>query len=247
MASREQQRPSVLMIVTSHDRLGSTGEPTGLWFEELAAPYVEFDAAGVNVDIASPKGGSAPIDPRSLQEPTPAVHQFRADPRAMAKAERTQKLSEVRRPYDAYFVVGGHGVMWDLAQDADIQRLLVGAYSGGRVVAAVCHGPAALVGAELPGGDSLVRGRRVTGFTDEEERAVALDTVVPFLLETALRERGGRFEHGPNWEPFTVRDGRIITGQNPNSSAPAAREVLEALGVPAGTAGSGTAASGTRS
>jgi putative intracellular protease/amidase len=152
----------------------------------------------------------------------------------MAKAERTQKLSEVRRPYDAYFVVGGHGVMWDLAQDADLQRLLVDAFADGRVVAAVCHGPAALVGAELPSGDALVKGRRVTGFTDEEERAVALDTVVPFLLETALRERGGRFEHGPNWEPFTVREGRLITGQNPNSSAPAARAVLEALGVPAG-------------
>lgn len=235
MAHHSEHHPAVLMIVTSHDRLGSTGEPTGFWLEELAAPYLEFTNAGLHVDIASPKGGKAPVDPRSLDDAPPAAARFRADRRAMAQVEHTLRLGDLDREYDAYFVVGGHGVMWDLAGDAALQRLLAEAFDGGRIVAAVCHGPAALVNVRLPNGEPLVRGRRVTAFTNEEERLVKLDTVVPFLLESALRERGARFESGRVWEPFTVTDGRLVTGQNPNSSAPAAREVLNLLGVAATT------------
>jgi putative intracellular protease/amidase len=227
---------SVLMIVTSHDQLGTTGETTGFWFEELAAPYVEFASAGLHVDIASPKGGRGPVDPRSLAEPSEAVDRFKADPQAVAKLEHTLPLSEVRRAYDAYFVVGGHGVMWDLAGNRLVQSLLSEAFEDGRIVAAVCHGPAALVDVRLADGEPLVKGRRVTGFTNEEERAVKLEEVVPFLIETAMQQRGARFEKGAAWAPFTTTDGRLITGQNPASSAPAARDVLAALGVPAGTA-----------
>jgi putative intracellular protease/amidase len=231
--------PSVLMIVTSHDQLGTTGETTGFWFEELAAPYVEFASAGLQVDIASPRGGRGPVDPRSLAEPSEAVDRFKADPQAVDKLENTLVLSDVRRAYDAYFVVGGHGVMWDLADHRLLQSLLAEAFEDGRIVSAVCHLPAALVNVRLAGGEPLVKGRRVTGFTNEEERAVGLDEVVPFLIETAMEERGARFEKGPAWAPFTVTDGRLITGQNPASSAPAARDVLAALRVPAGTVRAG--------
>jgi putative intracellular protease/amidase len=219
------------MIVTSHDRMGQSGRPTGLWFEELAAPYLEFADAGWRVDIASPDGGPAPIDPKSLEEPPPAVSRFRADRRAVLKAENTIRLRDVREAYDAYFVVGGHGVMWDLPDDPLLPRLLADAFEDGRIVAAVCHGPAALVNATLSSGEPLVRGRRVTAFTDEEERLVQLDGVVPFPLETTLRERGARFESGPAWQPYATRDGRLITGQNPNSSAQVAREVMATAGA----------------
>ena len=177
-----ERYPSVLMIVTSHDRMGKTGDPTGLWFEELAAPYLEFTDGGWRVDIASPQGGAAPIDPRSLEQPPAVVDRFRGDRRAVLKAENTLRVRDVREAYDAYFVVGGHGVMWDLADDPLVPRLLADAFEDGRIVAAVCHGPAALVNATLSGGEPLVRGRRLTAFTDEEERLVRLEGVVPFPL-----------------------------------------------------------------
>jgi putative intracellular protease/amidase len=220
----------ILMIVTSHDRLGSTGTKTGFWLEELAAPYQEFVNAGAQVDIASPRGGKPPADPKSESEPTPAVKAFLADTAARAKLDATLRLADIQQTYDAYFVVGGHGVMWDLADNSALGGLLARAYDDGKVVAAVCHGPGALVNVRLANGEPLVKGKKVTGFTDAEETAVGLEKVVPFLLERTLRDRGSKYESGPLWQPYAVTDGRLVTGQNPASSAPTAQQVLKLLG-----------------
>ena len=219
---------SVLMIVTSHEKLGETGNKTGFWLEELAAPYLEFVKAGVDVDIASPRGGHPPVDPKSA-EAQGASGEFRRDSRAMEKLRHSIPLNEVKRPYDAYFLVGGHGAMWDLAESEVLQGLLSRRYEAGAVVAAVCHGPAGLVGVRKQNGEPLVRGLRVAGFSDEEEEAVNLTAVVLFALESKLRELGGKYERGPMWAPFVVRDGRLVTGQNPASSVAVARETLTAL------------------
>lgn len=219
----------ILLIVTSHTQMGNTKEATGFWLEELATPYAEFTKAGAQVDIASPLGGKAPADPKSEKESSEATRAFLADEVAKKKLANTLVLEKVKDTYDAYFVVGGHGVMWDLATHAPLHSLLTKAYARGAVVSAVCHGPAALVGVKGPDGKPIVAGKRVAAFTNEEEKAVKLDTVVPFPLETRLREQGARFESGPMWGSFAVRDGRLITGQNPASSAAAAREVLAAL------------------
>ncbi|MFE8595572.1 type 1 glutamine amidotransferase domain-containing protein [Archangium violaceum] len=219
----------ILLIVTSHEQMGTTGERTGFWMEELAAPYAEFSAAGAQVDIASPLGGKAPADPRSLGEQSEVVRTFLADSAAVKKMENTLVLEKVKGTYDAYFVVGGHGVMWDLAAYAPLHRLLGTEWERGAVVAAVCHGPAALVGVKDKAGKPLVAGRRVAGFSNEEETAAKLDKVVPFALETRLKELGGSYERGPLWKSFAVRDGRLVTGQNPASSVAVAREVLSAL------------------
>ncbi|HEX5746639.1 MAG TPA: type 1 glutamine amidotransferase domain-containing protein [Archangium sp.] len=219
----------ILLIVTSHEQMGASGERTGFWMEELAAPYAEFSTAGAQVDIASPLGGKAPADPRSLGEQSEVVRAFLADPAAVKKMENTLALEQVKGTYDAYFVVGGHGVMWDLAAYAPLHKMLGKEWDRGAVVAAVCHGPAALVGVKDKAGKPLVAGRRVAGFSNEEEAAVKLDKVVPFALETRLKELGGNYERGPMWKSFAVRDGRLVTGQNPASSAAVAREVLSAL------------------
>jgi putative intracellular protease/amidase len=219
----------ILLIVTSHTQLGNTKEATGFWLEELATPYAEFTKAGAQVDIASPLGGKAPADPKSEQESSEATRAFLADAGAKKKLANTLVLEKVKERYDAYFVVGGHGTMWDLATHAPLHSLLTTAYARGAVVSAVCHGPAALVGVKGPDGKPIVSGKRVAAFSNEEEKAVKLDTVVPFPLETRLREQGARYESGPMWGSFVVRDGRLITGQNPASSAAAAREVITAL------------------
>lgn len=218
----------ILMIVTSHAQLGTTGEPTGFWYEELAAPYYAFTDAGVQVDIASPRGGTPPIDPRSEAEPSELVERFKADAQALQKLNNTLSIAAVSEQYDAYFVAGGHGVMWDLAVDRKLIDLLGRAAAADKVIGAVCHGPAALVGVEQQGAP-LVRGKRVAAFSDEEERAVELADKVPFLLETRLRALGARYESGPMWRSFAVRDGRLVTGQNPQSSLQTAREVLAAV------------------
>jgi putative intracellular protease/amidase len=222
---------NILMIVTSHERLGSTDTKTGFWLEELAAPYQEFVRAGARVEIASPRGGKPPADPKSESEPSAAVVAFQADPAARAKLESSLRLGDLREGYDAYFVVGGHGVMWDLADNPALATLLAQAYDNGKVVAAVCHGPAALVNVQLSNGKRLIAQRRVTGFSNAEEEAVGLAKVVPFALETQLRERGGKYEAGALWQPFAVRDERLVTGQNPASSALAAQQTLAALGT----------------
>jgi putative intracellular protease/amidase len=229
----------VLIVVTSHAQLGTTGQKTGLWLEELAAPYNAFRAAGVEVDIASPQGGRPPIDPKSDAPNSDAkpgeakgeVATFLADADAREKLDNTLKLAdvEVRAGYDAVFVAGGHGVMWDLPRDERLQALLATTFDQGDVVAAVCHGPAALVGVKLASGQLLVAGRKVAGFSDEEEKAVGLDRAVPFLLEAKLKELGGKYERGPIWAPFAVSDGKLVTGQNPASSKLVAQQVLAAF------------------
>ncbi len=221
----------ILMVTTSHDRMGEGGHATGLWFEELTTPYYAFVDAGATVTIASVAGGKVPVDPRSVKpkgENEGSVDRFLADPAAMAALEGTSAVGAMdARDFDAVFLPGGHGTMWDLPQSAELAKLLGVAWTSGRVVAAVCHGPAGLVAALDGEGHPIVAGRRVTGFTDAEEVAVGLEGVVPFLLESRLRDLGGTFEAGPNFKPHAVADGRLVTGQNPASSALTAHLTLE--------------------
>lgn len=223
----------VLMIVTSNDRMGDSGKPTGLWAEELAVPYYAFVDAGAEVVLASPAGGPAPVDPGSIKprgENEPVIERFLADAVAQAAVAATRKVSDLEASeFDAVFFPGGHGTMWDLPKDGGVRRAVEGAYAAGKVVASVCHGAAGLVTARRPDGQPIVNGRRVNSFTDAEESEVGLSGVVPFLLESRLRELGGRFEGAANWQPFVVRDGQLVTGQNPQSSGLVAREVLAAL------------------
>ena len=219
----------ILIVVTSHAKLGDSGKDTGFWLEEVAVPYQEFVKAGTTVDIASPLGGRAPVDPGSAKNPNAESQAFLDDPVAVGKLENTLLLESVRDDYDAVFVAGGHGVMWDLSTSPAIASLLSNTYARGGVVAAVCHGTAALVNATKPDNTPLVAGLRVAGFSDEEERGVGLEKIVPFLLESKLTELGGRYERGPMWQPFAVRDGRLVTGQNPASSKAVAQETLAAL------------------
>ena len=222
----------ILMIVTSHAELGTTGTKTGFWLEELAAPYYELLGAlggSATIDIASPAGGKPPADPKSESSEAAAVKRFLGDEAAMAKLAATTKLADVREDYDAYFIVGGHGVMWDLASSPELARLLGSAFDAKKVVAAVCHGPAGLVLAKDAAGEPIVKGRRVAGFSNEEEESVKLTGIVPFALESKLVELGGKYERGPKWASFAVRDGGLVTGQNPQSSVAVAKLVIEAL------------------
>lgn len=219
----------ILMIVTSHAKLGATNTKTGFWLEELAAPYLEFSRQGAQIDIASPAGGKPAADPKSESNPTPTVRAFLDDASASRKLSDTKRLADVSADYDAYFVVGGHGVMWDLSEDPSLKQLLASAYERGSIVAAVCHGPAALVNVRLTNGHYLVADKRVAAFTNAEEAAVGLDKVVPFALESMLKERGAKYEAAPNWTSFAIRDGNLVTGQNPASSLAVAKATLDAL------------------
>jgi putative intracellular protease/amidase len=216
--------PRILMVVTSHDRIDAE-HPTGLWLEEYAAPLRIFREAGFTVITASPKGGRAPVDPRSLENVTP-------DPDAMRELEHTQMIMEVddTATFDAVFIPGGHGTMWDLASHQALKTLVSEFDVQRKIVAAVCHGPAAFVDAIRAGAsETLVEGRRITCFTDAEERAVNLDKAVPFLLAPKLRQQGANVIEGPDWSDHVEVDGNFITGQNPQSSASAARAVVTAL------------------
>jgi len=231
-------KPRVLLVVTSHGELGSSGAKTGFWLEELAAPYYALLEGGARVDIASPLGGAPPVDPKSESGESAVVARFHGDAAARAKLAATKKLADVAgEAYDAYFVVGGHGVMWDLAENATLAAMLGHAHDEGRVVAAVCHGPAGLTKARSRAGEPIVKGRRVAGFSNEEEAAVRLADVVPFALETRLVELGARYERGAMWAPFAVRDGNLVTGQNPASSEAVAKLVLDALREASSAAG----------
>ncbi len=215
----------ILIVVTSHDHIDAA-HPTGLWFEEFAIPYKQFISQGFEITIASPRGGSVPIDPRS--EPKPEEVEQTAQARSVLR--QTQTLSEVRATnFDAIFLPGGHGTMFDLPENTTLQHLLGDFANADKVIAAVCHGPAGLVGARLANGTPLVAGKTITAFTDNEERAAELDHSMPFLLESRLRELGGRFVVQPNWSDHVERDGKLITGQNPQSSGSVARAVIEAL------------------
>lgn len=219
----------VLIVVTSHDQLGNTGEKTGFWLEELAVPYYVFRDAGYTVDLASPKGGKAPVDPKSA-EGGGAVARFLSDNEAKAKIDATRPLADTDPTrYDAVFLAGGHGTMWDLPGNAALDRILGAAHDRGAVIAAVCHGPAGLVTAKGKDGRSILAGKKVTGFSNQEEEAVKLTGVVPFALETRLTELAAGYSAGPMWKPYAVRDGKLVTGQNPASSARTAELVVEAL------------------
>jgi putative intracellular protease/amidase len=223
--------PHILIVTTSHAAMGDTGKSTGLWFEELATPYWVFRDAGADVTVASIAGGAVPIDATSLEgEIADSVRRFQADPQAMAALENSPAVDALdAADYDAVFLPGGHGTMWDLPDSAALIRLLEAMWAAGKPVSAVCHGPAGLVNVRDADGRPIVAGRRVSCFTNSEEAAVGLADAVPFLLETRLGELGGRFEGAPDFQPFAVRDGQLVTGQNPASSAEVARLVLAAL------------------
>ncbi|MBS0382971.1 MAG: type 1 glutamine amidotransferase domain-containing protein [Proteobacteria bacterium] len=226
----------ILMVLTSHGQLGKTGKPTGLWLEELAAPYYVFKDAGAHITLASPAGGQPPVDPASEQtdRATDATRRFRADPAAMQALAHTHKLAEIdREAFDAVFYAGGHGPLWDLADNEDSRLLIDATYAAGKPVAAVCHGVAALRNALGPFGLPLVRGKPVTGFSNSEENAAGLADAVPFLVEDMLKENGGEYSKAADWHEHVVVSGNLITGQNPASSAAAAKAVLKQLGASA--------------
>lgn len=222
----------ILMVLTSHDRLGDTGKKTGFWLEEFAAPYYVFRDAGADITLSTPKGGQPPLDPQSdtKDAQTPATDRYKADNEAQQALASTTPLAEIKAgDYDAVFFPGGHGPMWDLAESADARALIESFAANDRPIAAVCHAPAIFRHTRAVGGESLVSGRRVTGFTNSEEDGVGLRDVVPFLLEDMLKANGGLYEKGADWQSYVVRDGKLITGQNPASSEAAARELLALL------------------
>lgn len=220
----------VLMVVTSHDRMGETGEATGLWLSELTHPYQVLVGAGLAVDIAAIQAGKAPLDPRSTAEPDPVNAAFLADSAARAKLEHPVDLDSVAPDdYAAIVFAGGHGTVWDFPTSPAVDRVASAVHAQGGVVAAICHGPAALLNIHGPDGELLIKGRRVAGFSNAEERAVGLDKVVPFLLEDRLKEVGGLYEEGALFSPQVVVDGRLVTGQNPPSAAGVAEAVVTLL------------------
>jgi|UniRef100_UPI0040486FC3 putative intracellular protease/amidase len=227
----------ILMIVTSNARLGDTDKLTGFWAEELALPYYALVDAGAHVVLASPMGGPIPLDPGSVKpkgENEAIVERFLADTELAALMQTTAKVADLDgAKFDAIFLPGGHGAMWDLPTDVGVTRAVEAAYHAKKLIASVCHGAAGLVTAKRPDGQSIVKDLRVSAFTDAEEIEVGLDSVVPFMLETRLRELGGHFEGAANWAPFAIRDGQLITGQNPQSSDLVAQSLLSGLGITA--------------
>lgn len=222
----------ILIVLTSHDTLGDTGRKTGFWLEELAAPYYRFKAAGAELVLASPKGGRPPLDPKSgdADAQTEDSRRFENDPEAGEALANTVRLAEVdAADFDAVFYPGGHGPLWDLAEDADSARLIESTVRAGKPIALVCHAPGVLRHATGEDGAPLVRGRRVTGFSNSEEAGVQLTNIVPFLVEDELTALGGAYSKGEDWGPYVVEDGLLITGQNPASSAPAADALLRRL------------------
>jgi putative intracellular protease/amidase len=222
----------ILMVFTSHDILGKTGRKTGFWLEEGAAPYYVFRDAGVDLTLASPKGGQPPVDPKSdlPENQTDAMARFKQDPEAQKVFANTAKLADMRaEDFDAIFYPGGHGPMWDLVDNPGSIGLIEAFYNSGKPVAAVCHAPAVLHRVMFEG-EPIVKGKRVTGFANSEEEAVELTDVVPFLVEDELKRLGGLYEKAPDWESFAITDGRLITGQNPASSTAGAQALLAVLG-----------------
>jgi len=223
---------NILIVLTSHDTLGNTGRKTGFWLEEFAAPYYAFLDAGAKLTLASPLGGQPPLDPKS-DDPdaqTDDTRRFKQDSDAQRVLASTRRLSEVQASdYDAVFYPGGHGPLWDLAEDNNSVALIETMLAAGKPVSAVCHAPGVLRHAKTADGKPLVQGRQVTGFSNAEEAAVQLTDVVPFLVEDELKKLGGLYSSGPDWQPHVVSDGLLITGQNPGSSVGVARAVLERL------------------
>jgi putative intracellular protease/amidase len=223
----------ILMVLTSHGQLGTTGRKTGFWLEEFAAPYFVFRDAGVELTLASPKGGQPPVDPKSdlPENQTPAMARFKTDEMAQRALASTRRLADMKAAdFDTVFYVGGHGPMWDLAESRESIALIESFYDSGKPVALVCHSPGTLRHVTHKG-EPLVKGKHVTGFTDGEEEEVKLTTVVPFLVEDELMRLGAIFEKVRNWQPLSIVDGRLITGQNPASSTGTAQALLRVLGV----------------
>jgi putative intracellular protease/amidase len=223
---------NILMVLTSHDQLGDTGKKTGFWLEEFAAPYFVLKDAGVALTVASPKGGQPPLNPKSEipEFQTELTQRFRTDTAAQAELTNTKKLADVSADdFDAVFYPGGHGPMWDMPDNATSIALIEAFVKADKPVAAVCHAPVAFVNVRGKDGEYLIKGKRVAGFTNTEEEAMHLTTVVPFLLEDRLKERGGIYSKADNWVPYVQVDGKLVTGQNPASSGPAAAELLKVL------------------
>jgi putative intracellular protease/amidase len=222
----------VLMVLTSHDQLGDTGRKTGFWLEELAAPYYVFKDAGAEITLASPKGGQPPLDPKS-DEPnvqTDLTRRFQADAAAKAQLAKTARLDSARQEdFDTVFYPGGHGPMWDLAEDPSSVKLLESFLAAGKSFAVVCHSTGALRHVRTPDGKPFLEGKEVTGFTDGEEADVGLTKVVPFLVEDEVMRLGATFSKVKNWGVHTVVDGQLVTGQNPASSGPAAEALVNQL------------------
>lgn len=223
---------NILMVLTSHDQLGNTGKKTGFWLEEFAAPYYTLTAAGAHITLASPLGGQPPLDPKS-DEPesqTEATRRFKADPQAQALLANTAKLAEMQvADFDAVFYPGGHGPLWDLAEDRHSIKLIEDMLAAGKPVGAVCHAPGVLRHVKTADGTPLVRGKQVTGFTNSEEAAVGLTDIVPFLVEDMLTQHGGNYSKSGDWQSYVVTDGLLVTGQNPASSEAAAAALLKLL------------------
>jgi putative intracellular protease/amidase len=222
----------ILMVLTSHDKLGNTGKPTGFWLEEFATPYYVFKDAGVLITIASPLGGQPPLDPKSddPSSQTECTKRFKADHAAQTVLAQSRRLSEINpADFDAVFYPGGHGPMWDLSEDVHSIALIGAMFAAGKPVGAVCHAPAVLRHVKSADGASVVAGKKVTGFTNTEEEAVGLTGIVPFLVEDMLKSNGGSFSRAPDWQPHALTDGLLITGQNPASSDLVATALLAQL------------------
>lgn len=223
---------NILIVLTSHDTLGNTGNKTGFWLEELAAPYYVFKEAGAQLTLASPKGGQPPLDPKSNAPDfqTEDTRRFEQDAEAKAALANTVPLQTVtHQAFDAVFYPGGHGPLWDLAQDKHSISLIESTLNANKPVALVCHAPGVLRHAKKPDGSALVAGKKVTGFTNSEEEAVQLTHVVPFLVEDELIAKGGHYSKAADWQSYVVQDGLLITGQNPASSAQAATTLIQFL------------------
>ncbi len=220
----------ILMVLTSHDQLGDTGKKTGFWLEELAAPYYAFKDAGAEITLASPKGGNPPLDPKS-NDPmfqTEETHRFEADADAVAQLANTVRLDSVSQAdFDSVFYPGGHGPLWDLAEDRNSIELIESFIGAGKPVALVCHAPGVLRHVIAADGQPLVAGKKVTGFTNSEEEAVQLTNVVPFLVEDELKKLGGIYSKGEDWSSYVVSEALLITGQNPGSSAATAAKQIK--------------------
>lgn len=223
---------NILMVLTSHAQLGDTGKQTGFWLEEFAAPYYALKDAGANITVVSPQGGQPPLDPKSdeADAQTDATRRFKGDADAQAVLASTGKLAEAKAgDFDAVFYPGGHGPLWDLAEDKTSIALIEAMAAAGKPVAVVCHAPGVLRHVKGADGQPLVKGKRVTGFANTEEEAVGLTAVVPFLVEDMLKQNGGQYARGADWEPFVLTDGKLVTGQNPASSEEAAQALLKLL------------------
>ncbi len=223
---------NILIVLTSHDKLGNTQEKTGFWLEEFASPYYTLLDAGANITIASPKGGKPPLDPKSdaADFQTESTKRFKADEKANEVLANTLKLSSVKESdFDAVMYPGGHGPLWDLTTDTDSIALIEAFVKADKPVASVCHAPSVLLNVKLSNGEYLVKGKKVTGFSNTEEEAVQLTDIVPFLLEDALQSKGAIYSKVDDWHSYAITDGKLITGQNPGSSQAVAKELLKLL------------------